>query len=84
MSVELLQVACMPNIEEYTTIQAAANDRRVPYTAYWLRRLAQQGKIEAVKVGEGARGQWLVHLPSLLEYIKEMSDLGTQKHNPHD
>jgi hypothetical protein len=73
----------MPNIEEYTTIQDAADDNRVPYTPYWIRRLAQDGKIEAVKIGTGARGQWLIHLPSLLAYIRKMEALGTKKHDPH-
>jgi hypothetical protein len=73
-------VATMPDISEYATIEQAAADERVPYTAYWVRRLAQEGKITAVKVGPPERGQWLVYMPSLLEYIKKMDDLGTGKH----
>jgi len=74
----------MPDIKDYKTIEEAASDPRVKYTSYWIRRLCQQDKIQAVKVGEGARGQWLVHLPDLLRYVKEMDDLGTLKHNPHE
>lgn len=72
----------MADVSEYVTIEDAAKDERVKYTAYWIRRLAQEGKIEAIKVGSGARGQWLVHLPALLDYIGKMDELGTQKHNP--
>lgn len=72
--------ATMPDISEYATIEQAAADSRVPYTAYWVRRLAQEGKIEAIKVGPSERGQWLIFMPSLLDYIKKMDDLGTGKH----
>ena len=78
----VLQSKTMPDIKEYATIADAANDERVPYSAYWVRRLAQEGKIEAVKIGEGLRSQWLVHMPSLLAYVKEMEELGTKKHHP--
>lgn len=80
--VSLAQVISVPSISEYVTIQEAADDDRVPYTAYWLRKLARDGKIEAVKVGQRTRGQWLLHLPSLLEYIAEMDSMGAQKFNP--
>ena len=76
----MVKLATMPNIEEYVTILEAAKDERVPYTAYWLRRLCQDSKIEAIKIGSAAKGQWLIHLPTLLEYIKQMNELGTQKH----
>ena len=80
MSLSVLELATMPDIEEYCTIEESAQDERVPYTAYWVRRLAQDGKIEARKFGTGARATWLIHLPSLLAYIAEMKALGTQKH----
>lgn len=83
MSLSMVELASMPDIEEYATIEDAAKDERVPYTAYWLRRLAQEGKVTATKVGKGARGQWLIHMPSLLQYVQEMDDLGTKKHGPH-
>jgi hypothetical protein len=72
----------MADVSEYVTIEEAAKDERVSYTAYWIRRLAQEDKIEAIKVGSGARGQWLIRLPSLVTYIQKMDELGTQKHNP--
>jgi hypothetical protein len=84
MTLTVVQFAAMPDIEEYATIEDAAADDRVPYTPYWIRRLAQEGKITAVKVGKRTRGQWLIHLPSLLEYISGMEDLGTKKHSPWD
>ena len=80
MSITVLELATMPDIKEYATIEQAANDPRVPYTAYWVRRLAQTGKIQAIKVGPEERGQWLVYMPSLLEYVDQMENLGTQKH----
>ena len=74
------ELVTMPDIEEYTTIREAADDSRVPYTAYWVRRLAQEGKVEARKFGTGSRATWLIRMPSLLAYIREMETLGTQKH----
>lgn len=76
--------AIMPDIQEYVTILEAAADERVPYSAYWLRRLCQDGKIKASKIGSAAKGQWLIHLPSLLDYIDKMDELGTQKHASQD
>ena len=70
------------DLEDYVTIPEAAADSRIPYTPYWIRRLAQEDKIQAVKVGSLSRGQWLVHFPSLLQYVAEMERLGTQKHSP--
>ena len=83
MALSVLELATMPDIKEYATIEEVAADSRVPYTAYWIRRLAQDGRIEAMKVGKGPRGQWLIHIPSLLKYISEMEALGSKKHDPH-
>ena len=77
-----VESAIMPDIQDYVTIDEAIEDSRVAYTAYWIRRLAQEGKIEARKIGGGVRGQWLIYLPSLVEYINKMDDLGTKKHRP--
>lgn len=79
---KVIQLSTMPDIEEYATIEQAEADERVPYGAYWIRRLAQEGKIQAIKVGPENRGQWLVYMPSLLDYIDRMEDLGTKKHGP--
>jgi hypothetical protein len=80
MVLTVIELAAMPDIKDYATIEQAAADERVPYTAYWVRRLAQEGKIEAIKVGPSERGQWLVYMPSLIEYIEKMNELGTGKH----
>lgn len=77
----IVQLATMPDIEEYVTIEEAAADDRVPYTDYWLRRLCQDEKIKAMKIGSKLKGQWLIHLPSLLAYIQDMEELGTKKHS---
>jgi hypothetical protein len=80
----MARLAVMPDIQEYVTTLEAAEDERVPHTAYWLRRLCQNGKIKAKKIGSATKGQWLIHRPSLLDYIKRMEDLGTQKHTSQD
>lgn len=78
MVLTVVELAAMPDINEYATIEQAATD--VGYTPYWVRRLAQEEKIQAIKVGPPERGQWLVYMPSLREYKKRMDDLGTSKH----
>jgi hypothetical protein len=73
----------MTDISEYLTIDEAAADARVSYTRYWIRKLAQEQKVAAIKIGsDNRRGQWLIHLPSLLSYIEQMQELGTLKHSP--
>lgn len=72
-----------PGFEDYITIQQATEREDVPYSAYWLRKLADAGKLEKVeRVGKTQRGFWLLHLPSLLAYVEWMEEQGTQKHNP--
>jgi len=82
MTASMVKSVTMPDIEEYRSLQEAADDPRVPYTIYWLRKLCKAGTVKSTKFGEGAHAVWLVHLPSLLEYIREMETLGTQKHHP--
>ena len=84
MSLSVVELAAMPDIEEYRTLEEAAADKRVPYTLYWIRRLCQEGKVQAIKLGKSTRGTWLVHMPSLLAYIERMDDLGDKKHSPWD
>jgi excisionase family DNA binding protein len=48
------------------------------YASAYLRRLANQGRIEARKVGR----DWLINQESLLAYKHEMDSLGDQRHNP--
>lgn len=82
MLITLVQLLAMPDIEEFVTIEDAVNDDRIPYTAHWLRILCQKDKIRAKKFGSRLQGQWLIHMPSLLEYIEEQERLGTKKHSP--
>jgi len=78
----MIQSGVMPDIKEYTSIQKAANDPRVPYSEHWLRVLCQRGEIDAVKMGEGPKSIWLVRMSSLYEYIDKMKLEGTEKHTP--
>lgn len=78
----MVKSRAMPDIKEYVTVKQAAARDDVPYSEYWIRRLVQDGRIAAEKIGEGFRSQWLIHLPSLLAYVREMEELGTQKHHP--
>jgi hypothetical protein len=48
------------------------------YASAYLRRLANQGRVEARKVGR----DWLINQESLLAYKQEMDSLGGQRHNP--
>jgi excisionase family DNA binding protein len=48
------------------------------YAQAYLRRLANQGRIEARKVGR----DWLINQESLLTYRAQMDALGDQRHNP--
>lgn len=48
------------------------------YSQAYLRRLANQGRIEAHKVSH----DWLINQKSLLAYRQEMDALGGQRHNP--
>ncbi len=48
------------------------------YTAHFIRTLAGQGRIEAVKKGK----IWLIRRDSLLAYCAEMKQKGTAKHSP--
>ncbi len=81
MGLSIAELATMPDIDQFATLEEAENDSRVPYTRYWLRKLCQDGKLDARKFGTGRRAVWLVHMPSLLEYVREMESLGTQKHS---
>lgn len=79
----MIQSGAMPELNEYVTISEATAHPDVKYSAYWLRNLAAEGKVPSRKLGDEHRGLWLIHLPSLLQYIKQMDDLGTDKHNPY-
>jgi hypothetical protein len=66
----------MKNLNDYKPITEAAADPKIPYSRNWIWTLIKEKKIEAEKVG----GRWLVNMPSLLQYVKEMDQLGTKKH----
>jgi hypothetical protein len=78
-----MTVETTSNLGQYATPEEAAKRDDVEFSTDWIRRLAQTGKVEAVKLGAGQRGPWLIHIPSLLEYIQEMEELGTKKHRPN-
>lgn len=65
---------------DFVTIREAVDHDEVPYTARWIKDLIRAGKVEGTKIGSKRRGQWLVHLPSLLEYVERMREMGTMKH----
>ena len=48
------------------------------YSAAYLRRLCNRGRVEARKVGR----DWLIKRESLLAYKAQMDALGPQRHNP--
>ncbi|MBN1135365.1 MAG: helix-turn-helix domain-containing protein [Anaerolineae bacterium] len=48
------------------------------YSVAYLRRLANQGRVEACKVGR----DWVLYRDSLLAYKERMDTLGLDKHNP--
>ena len=78
----MIESHVMPDIKEYSSIQDAANDPQVPYSEHWLRVLCQRGEVEATKMGTGQKSIWLVHMPSLYEYVKRMKLEDTEKHTP--
>jgi hypothetical protein len=67
-------------LRDFVTIRDAVDRDDVPYTARWVKHLIRVGKVEGTKIGTKRRGQWLVYLPSLLEYVGRMRELGTMKH----
>lgn len=80
MTMTMLKSQVMP-VGEYVTIEEAAAHEGVTFTPYWLRVLCREHKVKCMKLGDERRGQWLIHLPSLMAYIKEMDDLGSKKHS---
>jgi hypothetical protein len=48
------------------------------YTTAYARWLANQGKVEARKVGR----DWLINKQSLLDHKAKMDAMGNQRHNP--
>ena len=58
-----------------TTVQAAA---LTGYSAAYLRRLARQQRVHAVRVGR----DWLLNRDELVSHQQAMDDLGLAKFNP--
>lgn len=71
-----------PNIDEYVTLEEARENPKIHYTAAWIRILCQQGKVEARKIVSGNRGVWLVHLPSLIDYVEKAEDRQDRRFAP--
>ena len=69
--------------EDFVTIREAAARDEVPYTASWIKTLVRRGTVKGTKIGGRRRGQWLVHLPSLHEYVERMDAMGTRKNVPY-
>jgi excisionase family DNA binding protein len=65
-----------PVADGWLTTEAA--ESLTGYVQAYLRRLANQGIIEARKVGR----DWLINQESLLAYKAQMDSLGPQRHNP--
>jgi len=60
---------------DYQSIEQILRERpTVTYTPHWIRVLCRDQKIDAQKIGEGKRGQWLVNVDNLLDYIREKSE----------
>ena len=66
----------MPDLAHCVTTQET--QRLSGYKLRWIRQLAQEGKLEAIKVGR----TWLVNGGGLQACVEEMRELGTGKHNP--
>ena len=69
--------------EDFVTIREAAARDEVPYAASWIKTLVRRGTVKGTKIGGRRRGQWLVHLPSLHEYVEQMAAMGTRKNVPY-
>lgn len=68
--------------DDFITISKAINDKRIPYSVFWVRILCQKGRLKSKKIGEGKGSVWLVSFVSLLDYVSEMEKLGKLKHSP--
>ena len=63
-------------IEGWLTTEQA--ETLTGYVQAYLRWLANQGRVEARKVGR----DWLINQQSLIVYKAQMDALGDQRHNP--
>jgi len=65
-------------VEDYVTIEEAM--RLTGYTGQYLRRMARQGRIRAIKFG----GFWMVHLATLQEYLRLAHARRDRRYGPRD
>lgn len=63
-------------IEDYITIEEAM--QRSGYTGQYLRRMAREGKLRALKWGS----MWMIHLASLQEYMQRAGSMGDGRYGP--
>ena len=64
------------NPSDWLTTKEAAE--LTDYSSVTFRQFAREGRIEAKKRGR----DWFLHKESVLEYVNEMEELGSNKHNP--
>ena len=65
-------------VEDFVTIEEA--ERLTGYTGQYLRRMARQGRIRAIKFG----GFWMVHLAALQEYLRSANARRDRRYGPRD
>jgi excisionase family DNA binding protein len=65
-------------IEDYITIEQAVE--QTGYTGQYLRRMAREGKIRAVKFG----AFWMIHLGSLQEYLAQAENTADKRYGPRE
>jgi excisionase family DNA binding protein len=68
------------SVQDFITVEEAI--RLSGYTAQYLRRMARQGRIQAMKFGHF----WMVNLESLQDYIERSQSLGIEdrRYGPRD
>ncbi len=65
-------------IEDYITIEEAI--RSTGYTDQYLRRMAKEGRILALKWGH----LWMLHRASLQEYLQRAENTGDRRFGPRE
>jgi excisionase family DNA binding protein len=68
------------SVQDFITVEEAI--RLSGYTAQYLRRMARQGRIQAMKFGHF----WMVNLESLQSYMERIQSLGVddKRYGPRD
>jgi excisionase family DNA binding protein len=65
-------------IEDFITIEQAIE--QTGYTGQYLRRIAREGRIRAVKFG----AFWMIHRDSLLDYRQQAESTGDRRYGPRE